>query len=193
MYSHEPVSFDVINAKDTEELELLPELSTTSLSNVKTISQAPIHSHIWGSGAELEVTDWIPSCSGLPQHRSTNTRWGYAPRKGIGFGFICQCSSLTPFPPADMQTGLSRTAYAADERKFVCVEIIKLISKPAQWLLRHKRTLLVTFTENAPSYRSYEAAVIALVKRFKLRTGKISGRAGKEGLLAETGTGRSTS
>lgn len=29
---------------------------------------------------------------------------------------------------SDMQTGLSRTAHAADERKFVCVEIMKLIN-----------------------------------------------------------------
>lgn len=69
---------------------------------------------------------------------------------------------------------------------------MKLINKPAQWLLHHKRTLLVTFTESAPSHRPYEAAVI-LVKRFKLRTGKISGSARKEGLLDETGAGRSTS
>lgn len=110
----------------------------------------------------------------------------------MGFVFICQCSSLTPFPPADMQTGLSRTAHAADERKFVCVEIMKLIHKPAQWLLRHKRTLLVTFTESTPSHRPYEAAVIILIKRFKLRTGKISGRARKEWLLGETRAGRST-
>ena len=111
----------------------------------------------------------------------------------MSFVFICQCSSLTPFPPADMQTGLSRTAHAADERKFMCVEIMKLINKPAQWLLHHKRTFFVTFTESAPSHRPYEAAVIILVKRFKQRTGKISGRARKEGLLGETGAGRSTS
>lgn len=34
----------------------------------------------------------------------TRARGGYAPRELIGFGFICQCSSLTPFPPSDTQT-----------------------------------------------------------------------------------------
>jgi len=40
MYPHEPVCFDGINTKHTEELERLPELSNTSLSNV-----SPFHIH----------------------------------------------------------------------------------------------------------------------------------------------------
>lgn len=124
--------------------------------------------------------------------RAINTRWGYAPRKGMGFVFIHQCSSLTPFPPADMQTGLSRTAHAAEERKFVCVEIMKVINKPAQWFVTRGPSLLPS-QKVPPSHRPYEAAVIILVKRFKLRVGETSGRARKEGLLGETGAGRSTS
>lgn len=53
MYSHEPVSFDVINAKDTEELELLPELSTTSLSNVRLF-----HRHLFIHISEDLVQSW---------------------------------------------------------------------------------------------------------------------------------------
>lgn len=53
----------------------------------------------------------------------------------MGFVFICQSSSLTPFPPDDMQTGLGRTAHAADGRKFVCVEIMKLIKNPTSMAL----------------------------------------------------------
>lgn len=126
MYPHEPVTFDSIHAKDTEELELLPELSTTSPSNVR-----PFHWHLFIHTSEDLVQSWKSqkwSPSALDCHntanftkpRAINARWGYAPRKGMGFVFICQCSSLTQFPPADMQTGLSRTAHAADERKFVC-------------------------------------------------------------------------
>lgn len=43
----------------------------------------------------------------------------------MAFVFMCQSSSLTPFPPADMQTGLSRIAHAADERQFLFAEIMK--------------------------------------------------------------------
>ena len=53
MYPHEPVSFDGINAKDTEELELLPELSTTSLSNVR-----PFHRHLFIHTSEDLVQSW---------------------------------------------------------------------------------------------------------------------------------------
>lgn len=60
--------------------------------------------------------------------------------------------------------------------------------QPAQWLLRHKRTL----HERTPSHEPYKAAVIILVKRFRLTKGKIGVEASKE-LLLEIGTGRSAS
>ena len=168
MYPHEPVCFDGINTKHTEELERLPELSNTSLSNV-----SPFHIHASEDLVQSwKSQTWSPdsldryNTAYFTKPRAIDTRWGYVPRKGTGFVFICQCSCLTPFPPADTQTGLSRTARTADERKVVCVEIMKLINKPAQWLLRHKRTLLVTFTEGAPLHRPYKAAVIILIKRF---------------------------
>lgn len=53
----------------------------------------------------------------------------------MAFVFMCQSSSLTPFPPADMQTGLSRIAHAADERQFLFAEIMKLTNEAAQLLL----------------------------------------------------------
>lgn len=54
MYPHEPVvSFDGINATDIEELELLPELTTTSLSNIK-----PFHRHLLIHTSEDLVQSW---------------------------------------------------------------------------------------------------------------------------------------
>lgn len=36
----------------------------------------------------------------------------------MGFVFMCQCSSLTPFTPADIQIELSRIIHAAET---ICV------------------------------------------------------------------------
>lgn len=36
----------------------------------------------------------------------------------MGFVFMCQCSSLTPFTPADIQTELSGIIYTAET---ICV------------------------------------------------------------------------
>lgn len=107
---------------------MLPELSTTSLSDIR-----PFHRHLFIHISEDPVQSWksqtwtpttldCHNTANFTKPRAINTRWVYTPRKGMGFVFICQCSSLTPFPPADMQTGLSRTAHAADEGKFVCVD-----------------------------------------------------------------------
>lgn len=53
MYPHEPVSFDGINAKDTEELELLSELRNTSSNNTK-----PFHRHLLIYTPEDLVQNW---------------------------------------------------------------------------------------------------------------------------------------
>lgn len=50
----------------------------------------------------------------------------------------------------------------------------------------------VAFTESGPSHRQFNAALVMLVKRFRLRTSKISIRTMKEGQLGETGEGRNT-
>lgn len=50
----------------------------------------------------------------------------------------------------------------------------------------------MAFTESGPLHRQFKAALIKLVKRFRLRTSKISIRTMKEGQLGETREGRST-
>lgn len=172
---------DGINAKDTEELQLLAELSITSVSDVR-----PFHRHLFIHTVEELL---------LPES------WSHRHDPELVWTTTTLLISLSPgqsMPDEDMPPGrvwvlfLSVNAvllhhfllwYANRakqncscswwEKICVCVEIMNLINKPAQWLLRHKRTL----HERTPSHGPYEAAVIILVKRFKLRKGKIGAEA----------------
>lgn len=126
MYPHERVSFDSINAKDTEEFKLLLEL----------ISQASIYSYIWYRARSHRHDPQLQdsySTANSTNTRAISARWGYEPRKGMGFVFICHCSSLTPFTSLTFKQ--SYAELFMQQRQFMYVEIMKLINEAAQWLL----------------------------------------------------------
>lgn len=110
---------------------------------------------IWDVHASTHVSSVLPdpargSSSAIRAPLTSMERWQLTPvgdlpaRNGIWFCFyLSMQNSSTTSSCRYAKRGWDENSddYVADERKFVCMEIMKLINKPAQWLSGHQSTL----------------------------------------------------